>query len=43
MDKMLNFKDEKIYIRKIQKKTDDQQEPDADDDSCDSSFLGVSN
>ncbi|XP_015782575.1 ubiquitin carboxyl-terminal hydrolase 48 [Tetranychus urticae] len=41
MDKMLNFKDEKIYIRKIQKKTDDQQEPDADDDSCDSSFLGT--
>lgn len=44
MEKLLNYKDAKIYVRKIQSKMDDQQDnsPEGEDDSFDSSFLGVS-
>lgn len=42
MEKLSNYKDAKIYVRKIQNEPDDQQDPDAEDDSYDSSFQGVS-
>ncbi|XP_053213443.1 ubiquitin carboxyl-terminal hydrolase 48-like isoform X4 [Panonychus citri] len=41
MEKLSNYKDAKIYVRKIQNEPDDQQDPDAEDDSYDSSFQGV--
>lgn len=43
MEKLLNYKDAKIYVRKMQNKSEDQADNGQDgDDSFDSFHIGVS-